>query len=384
MFATAYRRNHSLSRNSRETNRNPPAITAMTDNRSQIPSQQNHVLVPIPPVRESLSVNSTSVKSSSTSRPRSHTNESVTSKSAQRTYTFHNPPCELQRRRISSLRERVSSAPDENSPRSRCNQLKSSSAKGALTPRSPDDSISSKNSTSDSSQIDQKVKDSLNALIKEQQKSKVPKSVQKRRILLLFPRSSPENNTPTPLPQETPIINPQPPSDNFEGEIADTMELAAILAQIQHYDDSIPTNSSSTSQSQLKSDPSKYEYVVTSPLDMATYRLSPRTLKPNEELAARSRFSQYYRAEMRSSANAQIPSLIASIVTDNQNTLGNELDREQIFTIKLNPTDPMNQSSVSDEHRSTSDNELVELCYDATLKRFYDPHTGKYYELTSE
>lgn len=382
MFATAYQRNHSLPANSRENNRRPSVITAMGDNRSQIPLQKNHVLAPIPPIRESVSASSATRKSPSTTRPRAHTNENLTSKPAQKIYTFSNPPRELQRRRTSSLRERVSSAPDENSPRSRLNQPKSSSAKESLTPRSQDDSIHSKDSTNDSSQIDQKVKDSLNALIKEQQKSKVPKSVQKRRILLLFPRSSP-NEKPNPLPQQPPIIK-SPPPDNFDGEIADTMELAAILAQIQHPDESIPINSSSTSQSQTRSDPSKYEYVVTSPLDTATYRLSPRTLKPNEELAARSRFSQYYRAEMRSSANAQIPSLMASIVTDNTNTFGNGLDREQIFTIKLNPTDTMNQSYSSDEHPSTSDNELVELCYDATLKRFYDPHTGKYYELTSE
>lgn len=355
----------------------------MTDSSSRVSSQKDHLLVPIPPIRESLSVESASKKSSSSSsRPRSHTNENLASKPTQPIYTHSNPPRELQRRRTSSLRERVSSAPDENSPRSRVNQPKSSSAKGSLTPTSQDSSIQSKDSNDDTTQIEQKVKDSLNALIKEQQKSTVPKAVQNRRILLLFPRSSPKEKAANPFPQETPIINPLP-LDNFEGEIADSMELANILHQIQCPDDSDSLIPSSSSKSQTKSDPSKYEYVVPNSLDTATYRLSPRTLKPNEDLAARSRFSQYYRSEMRSSANAQIPSLLASIVTENTLTLGNGTDLEPTFTIKLNPTETINQPNSFDKNPSTGNDEVVELCYDATLKRFYDPRTGKYYELTS-
>ena len=382
MFTTAYQRNDSLTTQSRRNNRKPPVITAMTDSSSRISSRTDHLRAPIPPIRESLSVKSASNNSSASSRPRSHTNENLSSKPAQQIYTHSNPPRELQRRRTPSLRERVSSAPDEKSPRSRVNQPKSLSAKGSLTPPSQDNSRQSEYSTNDTSQIDQKVKDSLNALIKEQQKSNVPKAVQKRRILLLFPRSSP-NEKANPFPPETPIINP-PPSDNFEAEIADSMELAAILHQIQCQDDSDLLIPSSSSKSQTKSDPSKYEYVVANPLDTATYRLSPRTLKPIEELAARSRFSQYYRSEMRSSANAQIPSLLASIVTENTNTLGNGTDLQPTFTIKLNPPETINPPNFSDKNPSTGDDEVVELCYDATLKRFYDPHTGKYYELTSE
>jgi hypothetical protein len=62
------------------------------------------------------------------------------------------------------------------------------------------------------------------------------------------------------------------------------------------------------------------------------------------------------------------------------------MDIGQTFTFKLNATDISKKQSSLDEDdsiESTMDNELVQLCYDATLKRFYDPDTGKYYELTS-
>jgi hypothetical protein len=387
----------------------------MTNDRSQFPLRTNHLLTPIPPIRESLSTNSINTKPSLTSRYRSNTNENVALKSSKQIYMFSNPPRELQRKRTSSLRQRISSAPDETSPRSRSNQPKSSSATGSLTPRSHDDSnyhsIEPMRSKNHILKHDKKQKDSLNALMKEQEKSKVPKAVQRRRIVLLFHRSSPR-----PEPISSPLSNnnhvqsrenpsfqtnnqnkiPNPhlsdPPDNFEAEMADSMQLAAILANIQLQDDWNPNEASPKQQQQQQQqqtmlDPSKYEYVVANPLDTATYRLSPRTLKPTEELAARLRFSQYYRSEMRSSANAQIPPLMASIVTENNSTIGTGTDIEQTFTFKLNPIDTMRKQSPFEENKpipTTIDNELVQLCYDATLKRFYDPNTGRYYELTSE
>jgi hypothetical protein len=406
MLTTDYQNNHSSKSFSRRNIRRSTTINAMKNDRSQFPLRTNHFLTPIPPIRESLSINSTtSIRPSLTFRHRSNTNENLQKKSAKQIYTFSNPPRELQRKRTSSLRERISSAPDENSPRSRLNQPKSSSATGSLTPRSKDDSnqhhsiepIRLKNHLLRS---DEQQKNSLNALIKEQEKSKVPKAVQKRRIVLLFHRSSPRQESPisnnnqiqsqanSNNQNKIPNFQPSDPSDNIESEMADSMQLAAILANIQLQDDWNSNETSSEQQQRQKLfDPSKYEYVVANPSDTATYKLSPRTLKPTEELAARLRFSQYYRTEMRSSANAQLPPLIASIVTENNSTIGTGTDIEQTFTFKLNPTDTMNKPNSFDDNKpiqSTMDNELVQLCYDATLKRFYDPNTGKYYELTSE
>jgi hypothetical protein len=378
----------------------------MTNERSRVPLRTNYFLNPVPPIRESLSVNATGIKPPLSPRYRPMANESIASKSEKQIYTFSNPPRELQRKRTSSLRARVSSAPDENSPRSRLNQPKSSSATGSFTPRSRDDndypSMKYNNPVIpiSTNHRHQQEKDSFNALMKEQEKSKVPKAVQKRRIVLLFPRSSlKQKPNPPPIfdnkPPEIPI-DPIPvsyPSDGIDAEIADSMQLAAILANIQLQDDWNTNDTSSSKQEQQQSqsqtqkrtvlDPSKYEYVVTNPLDTATYRLSPRTIKPSEDLAARFRFSQHYRSEMRSSANAQIPSLKASIVTENNSTIGNSTDIEHTFTFKLNRTDPINLDE-NEPIQSTMDNQLIQLCYDATLKRFYDPNTGKYYELTSE
>jgi hypothetical protein len=395
MFTTDYQNNQSSTSFSRRNIRRSTSINAMTNDHSRVPLRTNHLLNPIPPIRESLSINSTNIKPSFTSRYRSNTNENLSIKSSKPIYTFSNPPRALQRKRSSSLRQRVSSAPDENSPRSRLNQPKSSSATGSLTPRSNDDSnhqsIQSIHSTNHILKHDEQQKDSLNALIKEQEKSKVPKAVQRRRLVLLFPRSSPrQEQKSSQINNQNKISNSQPSDslDNIEGEMADSMQLAAILASIQLQDDWNPNEPSSKQQQQTLLDPSKYEYVVANPLDTATYRLSPRTLKPKEESAARLRFFQYYQSEMRSSANAQIPPLMASIVTENNNnTTGNGTDIEQIFTFKLNPTDTINKQNSFDKNepiQSTMDNELVQLCYDATLKRFYDPNTGKYYELTSE
>jgi hypothetical protein len=170
-----------------------------------------------------------------------------------------------------------------------------------------------------------------------------------------------------------------------QAEIADSKQIAAILANIQSLDEWIPNtvNDDTSPRRQQKSfDPKKYEYVAKSSLDTATFRLSPRTLKPDEELAARSRFSQNYRYEMLSSANAQIPPLMASIVTENNNNIG----LEKTFTFKLNSTTTMKKQSSFDEiepMQTIMDGEQVQLCFDEILKCFYDPNTGTYYELTS-
>ena len=389
MFTTTYQNNHSstsfLGRNIR---RSTTSINAMTNDRSQLPLRTNNLLNPIPPIRKSLLINLNNIKPPITSRSRSNTNENIPLKSSQQHYTYSNPPRELQRKRSLSIRHRVLSAPDETSPRSKLNQPKSSSANGSLKPREDNDNQLIKNNEQE--------KNSLNALIKEQQKSNVPKSVQKRRIILLFPPSTPKQE-PNPSPispdyQQIPLQNnqnshPQDLFDNNEPEMADTMQLAAILASIQLENDFNSNETSSKQQQQTSFDPSKYEYVVANPSDTATYKLSPRTLKPTEDLAARLRFSQYYRSEMRLSANAQIPPLMGSIVTENNSTIGNGIDIEQTLTFKLNPTDTINKQNSFDENvvmQKTIDNELVHIYYDATLKRFYDPNTGKYYELTSE
>lgn len=189
-------------------------------------------------------------------------------------------------------------------------------------------------------------------------------------------------------------LSDSPTNDPFhcidQAEIADSKQLAAILANIQSLDDWIPCtdHDGSSPRRELKSfDPKKYEYVAKNSLDTTTFKLSPRTLKPDEELAARSRFSQNYRYEMLSSANAQIPPLMASIVTENNNhTMGSATGSEKTFTFRLNPSMTMKKPNSLDEIEpmpSTSDSEQVQLCFDEILKCFYDPNTGTYYELTS-
>ena len=167
--------------------------------------------------------------------------------------------------------------------------------------------------------------------------------------------------------------------------MADSMQLAAILAEIQLDKDWTPTESAPKERSTTL-DSSKYEYDVPNALDATTFKLSPRTLKPDEELAARRRFAQFYQSEMRSSANAKIPSLIASIVAENNSTIGNGVDVGPTFTFKWNGSDTLKKSTSADDDElleSSTDNELVHLCYDATLKLFCDPNTGKYYDLSS-
>jgi hypothetical protein len=165
--------------------------------------------------------------------------------------------------------------------------------------------------------------------------------------------------------------------NNMEPEIADSMQLAAILANMQ---DGWNLNGTSPLPQQRVIDAEKYNFVVPNPLE--TLRLSPRTLKPAEELAARARFSQNRIYEMRQSANAQMPPLMLSIVPENDNTIGND----RTFTFRLNATSTIKKESSFDDadpFESTMDSEQIPLCYDATLNVFYDPKTGKYYELTT-
>jgi len=182
-------------------------------------------------------------------------------------------------------------------------------------------------------------------------------------------------------------------NDPFYGfdqtETADSKQIAAILANIQSLDEWIPNTVNdgiSPRRQQKIFDPKKYEYIAKNSLDTTTFKLSPRTLKPDEELAARSRFSQNYRYEMLSSANAQIPPLMASIVAENNNNIGMGIGMEKTFTFRLNSTTTMKKQSSFDEiepMQSTMDGEQVQLCFDEILKCFYDPNTGTYYELTS-
>lgn len=146
-------------------------------------------------------------------------------KSSKQIYTFSNPPRELQHRqsiqtmkdlRNNRLRQRVASAPEENSPRSIFNHQKPSSANDSLTPRSRD-------------RTNEKQRKSFNALMKEQERSKVPKAVQKRRIILLFrrlPTSTPpltsprqfHNSSPPLRTDPTTFINQQEKKNNDEAQ----------------------------------------------------------------------------------------------------------------------------------------------------------------------
>ena len=166
MSTTAYRSTHSsrsFTRQHIRTSSTNSILPTMTNDRTRFHSQTNNILPPVPPIRESLSTNSiTSSKTSSsiTSSPslpsqslstQNSSNDNSINKISKQPYTFSNPPRELQRQSIQNmkylrhnrLRQRVSSAPDENSfqnsPRSIINQQKPSSANESSTPRSHDD-----------------------------------------------------------------------------------------------------------------------------------------------------------------------------------------------------------------------------------------------------
>lgn len=473
MSTTAYQSTHSsrsfTRQHIRKTSTNS-VLPTMTNDCTRFPTRTNNLR---PSIRESSSANSiTSSPMSSAAIPSSpslpvpsivldknSSNGNITNRISKQTYTFSNPPRELQRQSIQNmkylrhnrLRQRVSSAPDENSfqnsPRSAITQQKPSSANESSTPRSHDDHQLPPLPSNHLMKRDEQQKSSLNALMKEQERSKVPKAVQKRRIILLFRRLPPStppllsprqqrnlspikpdlishdihqhdkktiddlhntaNNKSNRLllskqPRRNEIISiyfsasastdsfPRDPFYDFDqAEIADSKQLAAILANMQSLDEWIPNgvhDGTSPRRQQKSFDPTKYEYVAKNSFDTTTFKLSPRTLKPDEELAARSRFSQNYRYEMLSSANAQIPPLMASIVTENNNSMGTGTGNEKTFTFRLNSTTTVKKQSSFDDNEpmpSTVDGEQVQLCFDEILKCFYDPYTGTYYELSS-
>jgi hypothetical protein len=138
-------------------------------------------------------------------------------------YTFSNPPRELQRQSIQNmkhlrnnrLRQRVASAPDENScqnsPRSVINYQKPSSANESSTPRSHDGNPIPLLPLNQLHRRDEQQRSSLNALMKTQERSNVPKSVQNRRIILLFRRFPPSTSpliSPRQQPQNSSLIKP--------------------------------------------------------------------------------------------------------------------------------------------------------------------------------
>ena len=219
MSTTACRNTHSSRSFTQQHIRTSPAnsiLPAMTNDRSKYQSKttNNNILPPVPPLRDSLSNNS-QISSKSSSIPlvqsnsiKKSSNENATSK----IYTFSNPPRELQRQSIQNmkhlrnnrLRQRVLSAPDENSfqnsPRSILTHQKPSSANDSSTPRTHEDiPLLPLNLLLKQRDEHEQQKHSLNAL-KEQERSKVPKAVQKRRIILLFRRFPPSSS---------PLISPR-------------------------------------------------------------------------------------------------------------------------------------------------------------------------------
>ena len=222
MSTTAYRNTHSSRSFTRQHIRKSSTnsiLPTMTNDSTRFQSQTKHIRPPVPPIRESLSTNSltsSKISSSITSSPSLPVQllslENCSNEKSTQPYTFSNPPRELQRQSIqnmkylrhSRLRQRVLSAPDENScqnsPRSIINQQKPLSANESSTPRSHDDNHIQQLPFNHILKRDEQQKSSLNALIKQQERSNVPKAVQKRRIILLFRR----------LPPSTPpILSPR-------------------------------------------------------------------------------------------------------------------------------------------------------------------------------
>lgn len=241
MSTTAYRSTQSsrtFTRQHLRTSSTNATLPTMTNDRTRYTSQTNTIPPPVPSIRESLSTNSITLSSKPvTSSPtRFDDVRNSNRKISKQTYTFSNPPRELQRQSIQNmkylrhnrLRQRVSSAPDENSfqnsPRSLVNPQKPSSANESSTPRSHDDiPIPPLPLNQLFLKRDEQQKSSLNALMKEQERSKVPKAVQKRRIILLF-RRLPPSTSPlvSPRQQKNPspvktnmIFNDSHPTDKF-------------------------------------------------------------------------------------------------------------------------------------------------------------------------
>lgn len=237
MSTTAYGNTQStrtFTRQHLRTSSTNTVLPTMTNDRTRYTPQSTHTPSPAPSIRESLSTNSitsSKVPSSITVSPSLSLSTAMnnasnsTSKISKQTYTFSNPPRELQRQSIQTmkslrhnrLRQRVSSAPDENSsfqnsPRSIVNQQKPSSANECSTPRSHDDNhISPLPLNQLLHKRDEQQKSSLNALMKEQERSNVPKAVQKRRIILLF-RRLPPSTSPLISPRQQQTSSPIKPN----------------------------------------------------------------------------------------------------------------------------------------------------------------------------
>ena len=236
MSTTAYRNTQSsrtFTRQHLRTSSTSTVLPTMTNDRTRHTPQTDHT----PSIRESLSTNSISSAklapsiSLSPSLPLPINSNGVrnsTSKFSKQTYTYSNPPRELQRQSIQTLkslrhnrlRQRVSSAPDENSfqnsPRSIVTQQKPSSANESSTPRSHDDHhISPLPLNQLLLKRDEQQKSSLNALMREQERSNVPKAVQKRRIILLF-RRLPPSTSPLISPRQQQTSSPIKPNNDFQ------------------------------------------------------------------------------------------------------------------------------------------------------------------------
>lgn len=441
MTSTTYQNNYVPVTLPQHHIRQPLTINRVKNSRPNVPLQSTDSVFPTPAKRTSLPTNVATSDSSILNKdliPSQNPTISTDQPSIQtskRTYTFSNPPREVQRQNKSfqnrrRLSQRVSSAPDEYSSRkssySPSVTQKPLSANSALTPRSYDNEDYNTNTSTNNnnnyrstepslaSKRSQQEKESLENLIKQEKKSKVPELVQRRRKMILFCRDSSQRGKQTlsPVNEQNRIETKKDPinqtnhsnetsptssinlnssldsdsSANAEADFADSKELAAILAQMQLDNDCLPSESSSKSQSMDKLDLSKYDYIVASPNDTTAIVVSPRTIKADEELASRIRFLQNCRNEMSRSANAKIPTLMASVISDMNATLGGTtIDNEPGSTLKSNTTEAIRKQSsldnVDEPMESSVDNEFIPLCYDATLKRFYDPNTGKYYEL---
>lgn len=266
MSTTACRNTHSSRSFTQQHIRTSPAnsiLPAMTNDRSKYQSKttNNNILPPVPPLRDSLSNNSQiSSKSSSISLVQSNSikkssNENATSK----IYTFSNPPRELQRQSIQNmkhlrnnrLRQRVLSAPDENSfqnsPRSILTHQKPSSANDSSTPRTHEDiPLLPLNLLLKQRDEHEQQKHSLNAL-KEQERSKVPKAVQKRRIILLF-RRFPPSSSPLISPRQQHNLSPI----KLDQIMPDHQTDKKIPEEIQHFANTTSRTRRSSLFSQFK------------------------------------------------------------------------------------------------------------------------------------
>ncbi|CAF1609130.1 unnamed protein product [Rotaria magnacalcarata] len=435
MSTTTDQNNHTSASFSRRNVKRSPAVIETNNIHSHIPLKVGHSINPTPSKRESLPKNSTDTKLSfivensarSMSRDRPNTRERTSTQPTRQTYTHSNPPRELQRNKKSlqnnRLHQRISSAPDETSYEksrsSKSTKKKTSSANVSLASRSHHDDDDDKKNTH-SIKINHVLKrneqqiDSLNDRFKEQDKSEVPELAQKqRRAILLYHDLSPRSKqTPSPIsdnnptetqgssvirsnnsnrasPADTKFLNSlrsSQSSDNVEADMVDSLQLLAVLAEMKLQNECNPSEVSTQTQSTSTFDASRYEYVVPSLIETGTFKLSPRTINVDKELAARKDIRKNYLLEMRSSANARIPNLVTTIVSDNNNTMGGtSADVESGLSFKLNSTGMSKKQSSIDEYdepfQSMINNDSIHLYYDATLKGFYDPKMGKYYDV---